>query len=131
MKPLLIAPTFSTPSVKLDAESGLLQFEGRSIPEDAEIFYGPVLAWLENYYNNPAPVTNVDIKLEYVNSGSSKYLLELFRIVGRNFRNGHECLVIWYYEEEDEAIQDLGEHYKTTVKIPFEFRIIENEEDIE
>jgi hypothetical protein len=131
MKPLLISPTFSTPSVKLDAEAGLLQFEGRSIPEDAEIFYGPVLAWLENYYNNPAPVTSVDIKLEYVNSGSSKYLLELFRIVGRNYRNGHECLVIWYYEEEDEAIQDLGEHYKTTVKIPFEFRIIENEEDIE
>lgn len=130
MKPLLITSTFSTPSVKLDAETGLLQFEGRSIPEDAEIFYAPVISWLEEYYNNPAPVTSIDIKLEYVNSGSSKYLLEIFRIVGRNYRNGHECLVNWHYEEEDEAIQDLGEHYKVTIKIPFEFKIIK-EEDIE
>ena len=130
MEPLIITPTFSTPSVNLDAKTGLLQFEGRSIPEDAEIFYEPVTSWLEEYYNNPAPVTLIEIKLEYVNSGSSKYLLEIFRIVGRNYRNGHECLVTWHYEEEDEAIQDLGEHYKVTVKIPFEFRIIK-EEDIE
>ena len=130
MKPLIITSTFSTPSVKLDAEAGLIQFEGRSIPEDAEVFYAPILSWLEEYYNKPAPVTNLIFKLEYVNSGSSKYLLELFRIIGRYYRNGHECLVIWHYEEEDEAIQDLGEHYKITVKIPFEFRIIK-QEDIE
>jgi len=130
MKPLIITSTFSTPSVELDTETGLFQFEGRSIPEDAEIFYRPILSWLEEYYNKPAQVTHLEFRLDYVNSGSSKYLLELFRIVGRNYRDGHECLVIWHYEEEDEAIQDLGEHYKVTVKIPFEFRII-NHEDIE
>ena len=128
MEPLIIIPTFSTPSVNMDANTGLLQFEGRSIPEDAEIFYGPILAWIEEYYNNPPPFTHVDIKLEYVNSGSSKYLLELFRIVGRNYKNGHECLVTWYYEEEDEAIQDLGEHYKVTINIPFEFKMIKEED---
>ena len=130
MKPLNITSTFSTPSVKLDPETGQFQFEGRSIPEDAEIFYKPIISWLEEYYNAPAPVTNLDFRLEYVNSGSSKYLLEFFRIVGRNYRNGHECLVTWYYEEEDEAIMDLGDHYKVTVKIPFEFKIIK-QEDIE
>jgi len=130
MKPLIITSTFSTPSVKMDADAGLLQFEGKSIPEDAEVFYTPVLSWLEEYYVKPSPVTNLNFRLEYVNSGSSKYLLELFRIVGRNYREGHQCLVTWYYEEEDESIQDLGDHYKTTVKIPFEFKIIK-QEDIE
>jgi hypothetical protein len=128
MKPIIITPTFSTPSVKLDADSGQLQFEGRSIPEDAEVFYSPVLSWLEEYYTKPAHVTNLVFRLDYVNSGSSKYLLELFRIVGRNYRDGHQCLVTWYYEEEDEALQDLGEHYKTTVKIPFEFKVIKEED---
>jgi SiaC family regulatory phosphoprotein len=130
MKPLEITPTFSTPSVKLDAETGILQFEGRSIPEDAEVFYVPILSWLEEYYKKPVPVTNLNFRLDYVNSGSSKYLLELFRIIGRNYRDGHECLVTWYYEEEDEALQDLGDHYRTTIKIPFEFKVIK-EEDIE
>ena len=130
MKSLSIAPTFSTPTIKLDAETGFFLIEGRSIPEDSEFFYEPVLSWLEKYYDDSAPLTHIEIKLEYVNSGSSKYLLEFFRIVGRNYRTGHDCLVIWHYEEEDEAIQDLGEHYKTTIKIPFEFRMIK-EEDIE
>lgn len=129
MKPLEITPTFSTPSAKLNAETGTIQFEGRSIPEDAEVFYSPVLSWLEEYYKKPAPFTTLSFRLDYVNSGSSKYLLELFRIVGRNYRAGHECLVTWYYEEEDEALQDLGDHYRTTIKIPFEFKVIK-EEDI-
>lgn len=128
MKSLSITSTFSTPSIKLDAETGFFLIEGRSIPEDSEIFYVPVLAWLEKYYADPAPFTHIEVKLEYVNSGSSKYLLEFFRIVGRNYRAGHDCLITWYYEEEDEAIQDLGEHYKTTINIPFEFRIVKEED---
>jgi hypothetical protein len=128
MKPLVITPTFSTPSVKLDAEAGTMQFEGRSIPEDAEVFYMPIISWLIEYYKNPTQITNLNFKLDYVNSGSSKYLLELFRIVGRNYRDGHKCLVTWYYEEEDEALQDLGDHYKITVKIPFEFKMIKEED---
>ncbi len=130
MKPLVITPTSSTPSVMLDSEKGMIQFEGRSIPEDAEVFYLPILSWLEEYYNKPVPVTNLIFRLDYVNSGSSKYLLEFFRIVGRNYRQGHQCLVIWHYEEEDEAMQDLGDHYRITVKIPFEFKVIK-QEDIE
>lgn len=128
MKPLIVLSTFSTPTVRLEAETGLLQFEGRSIPEDAEVFYLPILTWLEEYYKKPASVTNLIFRLDYVNSGSSKYLLEVLRIVGRYYRNGHECLVTWYYEEEDEALQDLGEHYKTTVKIPFDFKMIKQED---
>jgi hypothetical protein len=27
--------------------------------------------------------------------------------------------VNWYYEEDDEAILSLGEHYKSSLKIPF------------
>lgn len=127
MKSLSIASTFSTPAIQMDAETGNFLIEGKSIPEDAESFYVPLLSWLEKYYNDPAPFTHIEVKFEYVNSGSSKYLLEFFRIVGRNYRAGHNCLVTWQYEEEDEAIQDLGEHYKITINIPFEFSIKKEE----
>jgi hypothetical protein len=129
MKSLSIPPTFGTPSVKMDGETGIFLIEGKSIPEDAEAFYKPVLTWLNGYYDHPAPVTKIETRFEYVNSGSSKYLLEFFRIVARNYRAGHDCIVTWFYEEEDEAIQDLGEHYKTTLNIPFDFRILEEEND--
>jgi len=124
MKPLSINATFNTPTIKLNPEDGHFLLEGRSIPEDPGVFYEPILNWLEEYFISPVQTTLIEIKLEYVNSGSSKYLLEFFRIIGRNYHEGHNCQVIWYYEEEDEAIQDLGEHYKSTINVPFKFEII-------
>ena len=129
MKPISINATFNTPAVKFNPQEGYFLLEGRSIPEDPGVFYEPILSWLDNYFDNPAPVTRIKIKLEYVNSGSSKYLLEFFRVIGRKHKEGHQCKITWYYEEEDEAIQDLGEHYKSTVKVPFEFKIVEEEEE--
>jgi len=129
MKPISINATFNTPAVKFNPQEGHFLLEGRSIPEDPGVFYEPILNWLDNYFDNPAPLTRIKIKLEYVNSGSSKYLLEFFRVIGRKHQEGHQCKITWYYEEEDEAIQDLGEHYKSTVKVPFEFKIVEEEEE--
>jgi hypothetical protein len=131
MKPLSVNATFNTPTIKLNPEDGYFLIEGRSIPEDPGIFFEHVLNWVEEYFINPAQTTRIEIKLEYVNSGSSKYLLEFFRIIGRNYKEGHHCQVIWYYEEEDEAIQDLGEHYKSTINVPFRFEILEEDEEEE
>ena len=131
MKPISINATFNTPTVKLNPEEGHFLIEGRSIPEDPGIFYEPILNWIEEYFVNPAHTTRIEIKLEYVNSGSSKYLLEFFRIIGTSYQEGHNCQVIWYYEEEDEAIQDLGEHYKNTIDVPFRFEIVKEEDEEE
>ncbi len=128
MKPISINATFNTPAVKLNPQKGQFLLEGRSIPEDPGIFYEPILNWVDDYFDNPASLTHIIIKLEYVNSGSSKYLLEFFRIIDKNHQVGKHCQISWYYEEEDEAIQDLGEHYKNTIDVPFEFKIIEEEE---
>ena len=131
MKPIFINATFNTPAVKLNPKEGHFLIEGRSIPEDPDIFYEPILNWMDEYFINPAQTTRIEIKLEYVNSGSSKYLLEFFRIIGKNYQEGHACQVIWYYEEEDEAIQDLGEHYKNTINVPFRFEILEEDNEEE
>ena len=61
----------------------------------------------------------MDLNLEYVNSGSSKYLLGIFRLLKKRYDEGRNCIINWYYEEDDEAILSLGEHYKSTIKIPF------------
>ena len=129
MKPISILATFNTPAVKLNPQEGYFLLEGRSIPEDPGLFYEPILNWVEDYFHNPTSLTHIIIKLEYVNSGSSKYLLEFLRIIDMNYQEGKDCRITWYYEEEDEAIQDLGEHYKNTIDVPFEFKIIREEEE--
>ena len=119
MKELIIEKTANTPSVNFDPVKGFMKIEGRSIPENPGDFYDNLIAWLEEYYKNPQKNTVIDFNLEYVNSGSSKYLLGIFRIIKEKHENGIDCTINWYYEEDDEAILSLGEHYKSTLKVPF------------
>ncbi len=119
MEKLEIERRANTPSVLFDPESGNLKIEGRSIPENPGDFYDELIDWIREYFKNPRSNTTVDLNLEYVNSGSSKYLLGLFRVMKEEVQKGHKIDINWYYEEDDEAIQSLGEHYKTSLKIPF------------
>jgi hypothetical protein len=119
MDDFFVKRTFNTPEVELKPSEGILRIEGRSIPEDPGEYYDIILQKLEDYYRNPQKITRIDIKLEYINSGSSKYMLELLRIVKRNYDNGADCTVNWFYEEDDESILELGQHYRNTIKIPF------------
>jgi hypothetical protein len=111
----------NTPKVDFLSEEGLLHFEGRSIPENPNDFYKPLFQWVQEYFKQPQKLTSIVIKLEYINSGSSKSLLEFFRFVKEQHVAGHKCLIKWYSEEDDESVQELGEHYQFTLKIPFEF----------
>jgi len=120
MEELIIKKTANTPGIYFNPETGVMKIEGRSIPEDPGDFFDPVTEWLEDYFKNiPADITRFEINLEYVNSGSSKYLLGLFRRLKSVHDGGNKCIVDWYYEEDDEAIYGLGEHYRSTIKLPF------------
>jgi hypothetical protein len=119
MEKLEIERRSNTPAIIFDPASGHLKIEGRSIPENPGEFYDNLIDWIKEYFKAPQPVTVIDLNLEYVNSGSSKYLLGLFRVVKEEAQKGKKVTVNWYYEEDDEAIMSLGEHYKTSLKIPF------------
>ncbi len=119
MEEYILKKTFNTPSVHFTPNEGIIKIEGRSIPEDPGEFYEKIIKLLKEYYKNPQETTRVDINLEYINSGSSKYMLELLRILKVNYDLGKDCIVNWYYEEDDESIQELGQHYQSTVQLPF------------
>jgi len=119
MEKLEIERKSNTPAVNFDPESGQLKIEGRSIPENPGEFYDDLIDWIREYFKTPKPSTTIDLNLEYVNSGSSKYLLGLFKTIKEETLKGYKVTINWYYEEDDEAILSLGEHYKTSLKIPF------------
>lgn len=119
MEKLEIEKKPNTPSIDFDPESGLMKIEGRSIPENPGDFYDELIDWIKEYFKKPKPNTTIDLNLEYVNSGSSKYLLGLFRVIKEESLQGMDVTINWYYEEDDEAILNLGEHYKSSLKIPF------------
>ncbi|MDX2360103.1 MAG: DUF1987 domain-containing protein [Crocinitomicaceae bacterium] len=115
-----------TPTVTFDADNGVLELRGRSIPENSVEFYGPLNDWLEKYESSPSPKTTLDMKLEYFNTSSSKCILDLFKRLEK--MNGHDTNVHvnWYFETEDEDMAEAGEDYEAIVELPFS--IIEVEE---
>lgn len=123
MNELVKEKTSTTPLVNFNPISGEFKIDGRSIPENPGEFYDAVIGWLVAYFKKPASKTALTINLEYVNSGSSKYLLGVFRVFKEAFAANNDVEIRWYYEEDDEAIESLGDHYKTISGVPF--RLVE------
>lgn len=120
MKDLVIDKTYSTPAVNFDAKSGYLKIEGRSIPENPSVFYEPLINWINEYFQTvPNATAKMDIKLDYINSGSSKSILSMLKAIKIFCDNGKICQVNWHFEEDDESIRDLGRHFKSLLKMPF------------
>ena len=121
MQDLQIQKAANTPTVNFSASSGEMRIDGRSIPENPSSFYRPLSQWLQDYFKQPKEVTNFIIKLEYINSGSSKSLLELLRNMKDYNISNKKINIQWHFESDDEAVQELGEHFSNTLRIPFEF----------
>jgi hypothetical protein len=121
MELLRIEKQRKTPFIELDPGKGVLTIEGRSIPEDPETFYDIVYSSMLDYYKSPQKLTNFHFQFEYINSGSSKFILRFFTLIKKQHDAGNDCMINWYYEEDDENILDLGQHYKNTFRLPFKF----------
>lgn len=120
MDDLYLQKTFNSPEIEFFQDTGEMNMEGRSIPEDPGEFFERLINWMNEYFLNPVEETVMNIKLEYINSGSSKYMLELLRIMKVNHEKGRKVLIKWFFEEGDESIEELGQHYEQTMQIPFE-----------
>ncbi len=126
MEPIIIEGTQKTPTVEFNAEKGVMEIKGRSIPENSIEFYNPLIAWLDEYGKNPKEETIVNIQLEYFNTSSSKCILDVFKKLESIAKAGHDIKVNWYYEEDDEDMLEAGEDYQSIIKLPF--KMIEIEE---
>jgi len=126
MENINLEGTPKTPTVNFDANEGRLELKGRSIPENSVEFYNSLNEWIENYGKAPQKVTIFDVKLEYFNTSSSKCILDLFKLLEGINGKGTEVKVNWYFEEDDEDMEEAGEDYQAIIPLPF--KMIEVEE---
>jgi len=120
MERFVLDSTTKTPRIQFDGNIGKFEISGRSIPENSAKFYSPLMDWVEEYIQNPAEETLINVKLEYFNTSSLKGLIELFRKFELLNNSGKAVKICWYYEEEDEDMQESGEDFKQLIRIPIE-----------
>lgn len=120
MEALDIRATNDTPKVLLDPENDIFEISGRSLPEDVVSFYQPVIDWLEDYKDALNDYTEFVFKYIYFNTATSKLVQDILIKLEEIHEGGGHVQVIWFYEEDDEDMLDLGEEFSENVNIPFE-----------
>ncbi len=117
--------TATTPYINFDQATGLLEIDGRSIPENVIDFYHPILRWIDEYSKNPLDTTEITLKFEYFNTSSSKRIFDIMKKLEKMAADSGKRVVInWYYEEDDEDIFFAGNDYKALIS-KVEFNLIE------
>ena len=113
------------PEIKFDASTGILEIEGSSYPENALDFFAPVIKWVEDYISGRCFKIEMNIRLEYFNTSSSKALLDIFDILNECYNKGIEAKVRWYYKSGNESIYESGEEFSEDLELPFEIIEVE------
>jgi len=111
MKNLIIEPTTSTPAIQFRTDGRML-IEGRSLPENVMNFYSPMIDWASNL---TAEAVLLDINLEYLNSASTKKMLEFLKVLDAN-NHIKTFIVNWHYESDDEDTLENGQIFEELLR---------------
>ena|SRR5690554_2296077 len=123
MEPLIRQNTKSTPYVHLDVSSKTYVIGGRSIPIDGEMFYKPILHWLDRFAETQSPGRfEFCFRFDFFNISSSKRILFiLYRLVELQ-KMGWTPTVKWMYEKSDIDMLEIGQDYSYMIEeLPFVF----------
>ncbi len=118
MESFQIEATNTTPYVRLDAETGVLDISGISDEQDALAFYFPVIQWIEAYLLHPQPETTLNLRFKYFNTASSKALFEIIKRLEVLLKQDKQLVFNWYYTEEDENLKEDIEYFTDLTNIP-------------
>jgi len=113
--------TDTSPQIDLDLDNGVMEFVGRSLPNNSELFYSRVYRWLEEYLEAPREETTVNMRLDYLDTSSSKHLYNIFQKLDAVNERGQHVRVNWHFETGDEEMAETGKDYESLFRLNFNF----------
>lgn len=117
MENIIIQETEIGPEIKMDI-SGSVTIKGRSMMEDASLFFKPCYEWITEYIRNNKSLS-IAIELSYFNSSSAKQLMKILMVVDDSEIEGK---VIWLYPKDNDVLLERGQELEIMLDLPFEFQ---------
>jgi hypothetical protein len=100
--------SFPTPGVDFDAEAGLMRLEGESHPEDAALFYAPLILWTDALIARPPGSMVFELRLTFFSAATRPQLLALLRRLKKWSSCGADVRAVWYIDPGDEDMVDVA-----------------------
>ena len=120
MDAIQLEATNTTPKVVIDPVANVFEISGESRPENTSKFYTPIVNWFDGYRASlyfqksslgKAKKTSVVFKLDYFNSTSAKFILDIFFQLERIIKEGYEAEIVWHYDKRDTDMHESGEEF--------------------
>lgn len=129
MENLYIEPTEITPKIVFDVKNKTFELSGISRPEDVVAFYESIIFKIDQYVShllkNESEVNklkfDLNFDLTYINSASSKYILQILDFFKKLSLKGAIIHCNWYYEDLDDQIFEDGEDLSDVIRMDFNF----------
>jgi|SRR6056297_342932 len=127
MERLEIEQSKSTPFVRFDPGSGMLEIGGESYPENSHEFFSPVIEWIEQYLSEEEKSLSFIVTLNYMNTSSTKYMIDILDRLEQAHDKGREISIEWYCDGDNEREMDTVEELREDFEMPFEVKTREVE----
>lgn len=117
--------TENSPQIDMDVDNGIMEFIGRSLPHNSEQFYSRVYNGLNEYLQNAKGETTVNMRLDYLDTSSSKHLYNILARLNAVTTEGRPVRVNWHFESGDEEMAETGKDYESLFTMDFAFIEVE------
>lgn len=118
MENTIIHATASGPEIRMDS-AGFIYIKGKSMMEDASIYYESCHTWVEEYLRESHASLLIEIELSYFNSSSAKQLMKLLMSVDES---DPKSKVLWVYPEGNDVLLERGEELEIMLDLLFEYQ---------
>ena len=109
----------STPSIRADWKAGVVVMSGESYPENSFELYDQLIQWISSYLNSSEHSLTLELHLNYLNTSSIRFMIDIFDLLESAFEDGKEVLVQWMFDDRNPRSSELGAEFKEDYTFPF------------
>ncbi|PKN77969.1 MAG: hypothetical protein CVU48_09840 [Candidatus Cloacimonetes bacterium HGW-Cloacimonetes-1] len=120
MERYILEATKYTPYIELDTNLGTLQVMGDSYPENALELYQPLLTRIDAYFADNIKKLDIYLQIDYLNTSSSKMLIDIFTKLSYYFDKGNQISAVWKYPEDDEDYREQCMMFLEEAHFPYQ-----------
>ena len=117
--------TNNTPHIYLDIEKRIFEIKGPSYSEDIADVYTPVIKWVEDVVLKLEGELICELYFDVLNSVAHKKIFQILILLSNHALEGKKIRVNWYFDDDDEDIQEMGEDLIDLINIPLKLIPVE------
>lgn len=112
--------TEDLPSVMFDNSKGIFEISKRSLPENAILFYEPLIEHVTEYLRAPKEETNVVLHFDYISTSSTKQIMKMIMLFDE-LSKSKKVNLNWNYDIGDTDMLQTGNRLEKLTGMQFIF----------